>query len=57
MLYVLKTNNGKLRKAIIENVDDELIKTITEIIVNTLNGNAKLKRKDHSILNRYKKRA
>lgn len=55
MLYVLKTNNRKLRKAILENVNDDFIKTLTEIIFNTLNGNTTLKPKDHTILTRYKK--
>lgn len=55
MLYVLKTNNKKLRKAILENVSQDFIKTIIEIIFNTINGNTKLLSKDHKLLKRYKK--
>lgn len=55
MLYVLKTNNAKLRKAILQNGNDDLIKTIIEIIFNTLNGNTKLKTKDQNLLKKYKK--
>lgn len=55
MLYVLKTNNRKLRKAILNCADDELIKTLTEIIFNTIAGNTKLKNKDLKVLKKYKK--
>lgn len=55
MLYVLKNSNEKLRKAILDNVNDDIIKTIIEIIFNTLNGNTKIMPKDYKLLKRYKK--
>lgn len=55
MLFVLRDASPKLRKAIIQNCDKNLIKAITEIIVNTLHGNNKLSPKAKNSLNKYKK--
>jgi hypothetical protein len=49
MLYVLKNAAPKLRKAILKNVEPEMIKTLCEISHNTLNGN-------NSICNNTKKK-
>ena len=41
-LHVLKTAHRKLRKAIITNCNKELVNSISECILNVLNGNVKL---------------
>ena len=41
-LQVLKTDQPKLRKAIISNCNRELLDRITECILNVLNGNLKV---------------
>jgi len=41
-LHVLKTAHPKLRKAIITNCNKELVNSISECILNVLNGNVKL---------------
>lgn len=54
MLYVLKNSNSKLRKALLKNGDNELIKTISEIVLNVLHGNVKLCPQSKSRLRKYK---
>lgn len=54
MLYVLKNAKPKLRKAILSNVDDDVIHTINEIAYNTLNNNNPINHKTKSILKKYK---
>ena len=41
-LHVLKTANPKLRKAILQNANRELILSIVECALNVLNGNCKI---------------
>jgi len=41
-LHVLRTGEPKLRKAIISNCNKELVNSISECILNVLNGNVKL---------------
>lgn len=54
MLYVLRKADKKLRKAIIENSDNDVIKTIIEIVYNTLKGNTIIKPSIKSNLKKYK---
>jgi len=54
ILYVLKRAKTKLRNAIISNSDDELVKTLIEIVLNTLQGNHRLTNKHLNLLKRYK---
>lgn len=54
LLYTLKTAKPKLRNAIIQNVDDDFIKTLHEIAHNTLNKNNPINVKQKNILKRYK---
>lgn len=56
--YLLQTflqSNLKLRKAILNNCNSDFIKTILEIILNTLKGNLKLKKNCKSKLKKHKK--
>jgi hypothetical protein len=55
MLYVLKKAKPVLRKAIIKHADPEIIKTINEIALNTLNGNNQICNKTKKCLSKYKK--
>jgi hypothetical protein len=55
MLFAIKDASPKLRKAIIQNCDENLIKALIEIIANTLQGNHELPRKAKNSLNKYKK--
>lgn len=55
MLYVLKAAKPKLRKAILANVDDDVIKSINEIAYNTLHNNNPINSKAKTFLKRYKK--
>lgn len=55
MLYILKDCKPKLRKALVENADNGLIKTINEIAFNTLNGNNTIDNKTKVKLKKYKK--
>jgi intracellular sulfur oxidation DsrE/DsrF family protein len=41
-LQVLKTSKARLRKAIIKTCDSELVKTISECVLNVLRGNVTL---------------
>lgn len=53
-LHVLKDASPKLRKAILQSGDDELIKTIIECVINTLNGNHKISGELKQKLCKYK---
>ncbi len=44
-LQVLKTANSKVRKAILKRANNDLIKTVCEICLNFLNGNARISKK------------
>lgn len=54
LLYVLKDAKPKLRKAILQNADNDLIKTIHEIIYNTIYMNNPVDNKSKRILKKYK---
>ena len=54
ILHVLKNSKAKLRNAIIKSSHTDVIKTICEICLNTLNGNHTLKSKDKTKLKKYK---
>lgn len=54
MLYVLKNANSKMRKAILQHADPDVIKTISEICYNTLHGNNKLHSRTRNRLRFYK---
>lgn len=55
ILYVLKTCDPKLRKAILKYAEPETIKTINDIVYNTLTGNHKLNPQTRNTLKTYKK--
>lgn len=55
MLYVLKNSKSKLRKNIMKEAHPELIKTLCEICMNTLNGNIKIPIKCRNYLKKYKR--
>lgn len=55
MLYVLKNSEPKLRKNILKEARPEVIKTLCEICMNTLNGNIKLPVKCKNHLKKYKR--
>lgn len=55
MLYVLKAAHPKMRKLLIKHVHPEVIKTISEIAYNTLNGNNKISVRSKNSLCKYKK--
>lgn len=42
ILYVLKNCNPEVRKSILKTASPELIKTLCEMCINTLNGNTKI---------------
>lgn len=54
-LLVLKNADINLRKAMLKNVDNNVIKSIIEIVLNTLRGNHKLTSRTKSELEKYKK--
>lgn len=54
MLHVLKNSNSKLRKTILKFSDSELIKTLCEICLNTLKGNANISEKYINRIKGYK---
>lgn len=54
MLHVLKNCKSCVRKNIILNSSGELIKTLGEVCLNVLNGNAKISKKCKSHLRKYK---
>jgi len=53
-LHVLKTAHPKLRKAIITNCNKELVNSISECILNVLNGNVRLSGCSTRKLRKYK---
>jgi hypothetical protein len=55
MLYVLKKAKPILRNAIIKHAEPDVIQTINEIALNTLNGNNKICEKTKKCLSKYKK--
>ncbi len=55
MLYVLKKSKSKLRKNILKDAEPEVIKTICELCINTLNGNIKIPIKCRNHLKKYKR--
>lgn len=55
LLYTLKESNGTLQKHIINHSKPDLVKSLCEICVNTLNGNVKLTGGQLKKLKRYKK--
>lgn len=54
-LQVLKTANPSLRKAIVRHASKDVIRAISEICLNTLNGNLNLNTKKKNLLKPYKK--
>lgn len=52
ILQLLKTSNKKLRGSVLKTCNDDAIKAIVEIIINTLNGNNKISK---HVLTRLKK--
>lgn len=54
MLHVLKNCKPCTRKNILKNGSGELIKTLCEVCVNVLNGNAKISKKNKNRLRKYK---
>lgn len=56
ILYTLNKAKPKLRKAIIKNSDDALIKALSEISLNTLNGNLELTGGAKNKLKKYKRK-
>lgn len=54
MLFVLQKVSPKLRKIILQNVNVEIIKTLCEISINTLNGNNRICKKYSNCLKKYK---
>lgn len=55
ILHVLKNSRPKLRKVIVENMDTNTIKVISEIAKNTLNGVTEIAdTKFHANLKKYK---
>lgn len=55
MLYALKTANPQLRKSILKNAPPDLIKTLSEIAHNVLQGNVEICNKTHKCLCKYKR--
>lgn len=55
MLYVLKNSKPKLRKHILKLADPEIIKTLCEVCINTLNGNVTMPVKIINYLKKYKR--
>ena len=54
MLEVLKIASPKLRKAMLQNVDDELVSILAEIILNITEGNVKISPSLKRRLKQYK---
>lgn len=55
ILHVLKNCNPQLRKALLKASGPEVIKTLCEISLNTLNGNNKITKDCKRKLKKYKK--
>lgn len=54
MLHVLQSANPKLRKAILKEVPNDVIQVLSEICLNTLRGNVKVKQQTREKLKAYK---
>lgn len=54
LLYILKNAKPKLRNAILKNADNSLIKTLYEIIYNTIYMNHPIDKKCKKVLTKYK---
>lgn len=54
LLCVLKNANAKLRKAILQNCDDCVIQTLSEIVHNVISGNIPIDEKTLNGLKKYK---
>lgn len=54
MLHTLNSASPKLRRSILENCDTDLIKTFSEIAINTLQGNVNISKKTKADLEKYK---
>lgn len=54
ILHVLKNCNSNVRKSIIKHANPELLKTLCEICMNVLNGNAKISNSCKNNLKNYK---
>lgn len=56
LLEVLKRANPKMRSAMIQHADCDLIKTLIEVVVNLLDGNIPLSHKQKKQLEKYKRK-
>lgn len=54
ILRLLKNPNKKIRNSILKSCDDDVIKTLVEIAINTLNGNNKISKKNLKFLKKHK---
>lgn len=54
-LHVLKDCNPQLRKVLLKAASSEIIKTLCEISLNTLNGNSKISKHCKNKLKKYKR--
>lgn len=54
ILHVLRNTTPKVRKAILQSADDDLIKALVECVINTLNGNHKINTSTKTKLCKYK---
>lgn len=55
MLHVLKNCKPCIRKNILQNGSGDLIKTLCEVCLNVLNGNAKISKNSKNNIRKYKK--
>ena len=55
-LHVLKDSKPQARRALLTSATDELIKSLVECAINTLNGNHKLTNDEKGKLSKYKNR-
>ena len=55
-LHILKDAKTQARRVLIISADEDLIKTIVECTINTLNWNHKLTKEDKGKLSKYKNR-
>lgn len=55
MLFILKDAKPKLRKAILKYCNEDVIKAITEIVINILHGNLNVNNETKKKLKKYKK--
>lgn len=54
ILHLLKNQNKKFRNSILKTCDDDVIKALIEISINTLNGNNRIPKKILSFLRKHK---